>query len=88
MKAEGTGRAAQIAFRLNTGDIVTAGPDHRLRIEPHEDGPHPYLAVRGGMDALIARPVYYELAMRALDEGGDPPGVWSDGVFFALDPAA
>jgi hypothetical protein len=34
---------------------------------------------------LLARPVYYELAAIALDEGTEPPGLWSDGVFFPLD---
>lgn len=52
---------------------------------PH---PHPYLEVRAGLDALVARAVYYELAEWALAEGADPPGLWSDGAFFALEPAA
>ncbi|GAA3262483.1 hypothetical protein GCM10020258_26840 [Sphingomonas yabuuchiae] len=38
--------------------------------------------VRDGLEALIARPVYYELAERALASEGEAPGVWSDGVFF------
>jgi hypothetical protein len=37
---------------------------------------------------LVARPVYYELAELALAEGGAPAGLWSDGAFFALEPAA
>ena len=37
---------------------------------------------------VIVRPVYYELAQIALDEGGDPPGVWSGGAFFRLDAPA
>jgi hypothetical protein len=44
--------------------------------------------VRAGLDALIARPVYYELANLALAEGGEPPGLWSGGVFFPLDAEA
>ena len=50
LKAERDGDAATLAFRLNTGDLVTAGPDHPLRFAPGEDGPRPYLhcAVRGG----------------------------------------
>ena len=51
------------------------------------DGPHPYLEVRDGLDALVARPVYYELANLALAEGGDPPGLWSGGAFFAMEAA-
>ena len=87
MKLEGTGEAAEIAFRLNTGDLVPAGPDHPIRFEQRDDGPHPYLAVRAGLDALIARPVYYELAALALDNGSDPAGIWSRGAFFPIEPA-
>jgi uncharacterized protein len=83
MKSEGEGQGRTLAFRLNTGDLVVAGPDHRLRFE---EGPHPYLEVRGRLDALVARPVYYELAEIALSEGASPPGVWSGGAFFLLEP--
>jgi hypothetical protein len=86
LRAEGEGEAMSLAFRLNTGDVVIAGPDHPLRFEAGEGGPHPYLRVRGGLDALVARPVYYELAELAL-AGGDPPGLWSGGAFFAMDSA-
>lgn len=85
LKSEGEGKARNLAFRLNTGDLVVAGPEHRLRFE---DGPHPYLEVRAGLDALVARPVYYELAELALAEGRDPPGLSSNGAFFALEPGA
>jgi hypothetical protein len=85
LKSEGEGRDRSLAFRLNTGDMIVAGPDHPLRLRDGEDGPHPYVEVRRGLDALIARPVYYDLASLALAEGAEPPGLWSDGVFFALD---
>ena len=85
LKAEGQGEAASLAFRLNTGDLIIAGPDHPLRFEAGPEGPHPYLEVRGGLDALVARPVYYELAELAL-AAGDPPGLWSGGAFFPMEP--
>ena len=40
---------------LNTGDLVLAGPDHSLRFEERDSGPSPYLHVRGGLEALVAR---------------------------------
>lgn len=86
MKAEGEGRDTRLAFRLNTGDLVTASGDHPLRFEEREDGPRPYLHVRGGLEALIARPVYYDLAAMALASDDVPPGVWSGGAFFPLEP--
>ena len=85
VKSEGAGEARSLAFRLNTGDVVVAGSDNPIRLRQGEDGPHPYLEVRSGLDALVARPVYYELAEWALAEGNHPPGIWSDGAFFALD---
>lgn len=87
LKSEGEGRARRLAFRLNTDEPVVAGPGNPLRFEMRSDGPHPYLAVRKGLDALIARPVYYELANLALEEAASPLGLWSDGAFFALEPA-
>jgi hypothetical protein len=87
LKSEGEGRERRLAFRLNTGDMVVAGPDHPLRFEAAEDGPHPYLRVRGGLEALVARPVYYELAELALAEGMEPPGLWSNGAFFQMAAA-
>jgi len=87
LRAEGDGAEARLVFRLNTGDLVAAGPEHALRFEAAADGPRPYLHVRGGMEALIARPLYYELAERALAADG-ALGVWSDGAFFPMEPAA
>ncbi|MBN2971717.1 DUF1285 domain-containing protein [Roseomonas aeriglobus] len=77
----------RIAFQTNVGDLVIAGPDHPLRFDTKADGPHPYVRIRGGLDALIARPLYYDLANLALEGGDTPPGVWSDGAFFPLEPA-
>jgi hypothetical protein len=85
LKTEGDGAGRTLAFRLNTGDLVVAGPDHPLRFESGDGGPHPYLEVRRGLDALVARPVYYELANLALAEGAEPPGLWSGGMFFPMN---
>jgi uncharacterized protein len=87
VKSEGEGEARTLAFRTNTDDLVIAGPANPIRVVGREDGPHPYVMVRGGMEALIARPVYYELAELAVAEGTDPLGLWSGGAFFALDAA-
>jgi hypothetical protein len=84
LKSEGQGKGRSIGFRLNTGDMVVAGPAHPLRFASDGDGTHPYLLVRAGLEALVARPVYYELANLALDEGSDPPGLWSGGAFFTM----
>ncbi len=36
LKSEGEGEDRRLAFRLNTGDLVVAGPEHRLRFEARE----------------------------------------------------
>src|SRR3546814_10383524 len=46
LKSGGAGRERSLAFRLNTDEVLLAGPGHRLRFESQEDGPHPYLEVR------------------------------------------
>ena len=84
MTSEGTGQARTIAFELDSGDAIILGPDHPLTIIEDANGPSPRLAVRHGLEALITRPLYYELAEIALGEGGSTPGIWSNGAFFPL----
>ncbi len=86
MTQEGEGKQRRIAFELDSGDAVILGPQHPLHVLDEDNGPSPRLLVRHGLEALVARPLYYELAEIALAEGHDPPGVWSDGRFFALQP--
>ena len=88
LKSEGEGRERALAFRLNTGDLVAAGPDNALLLRETADGPHPYLHVRAGLEALVVRSVYYELMNMALDEGAEWIGLWSNGAFFPLDGGA
>jgi len=88
MESEGVGESRRIALSLNSGDALVVGRDHPLTIGEDEHGPQPRVLVRHGLEATLARPLYYELAEIALAEGHNPPGVWSDGCFFALVPAS
>ncbi|HKD46641.1 MAG TPA: DUF1285 domain-containing protein [Rhizomicrobium sp.] len=85
MTMEGKGEKMCLTFTTNVGDSVTAGPAHPLRFAPDEKtgAPIPYLHVRGGLEAKLARPVYYTLVESAVARGDDF-GVWSDGVFFVM----
>jgi hypothetical protein len=87
MHSEGEGRERRIAFKLDSGDALILGPEHPLQLVQTENGPSPRLIVRHGLEAELTRSVYYELAEIALAEWNDPPGIWSDGTFFPLEPA-
>lgn len=80
MLSEGSEQDRQIAFRLDSGDLVMLGDDHPLLAAET-----PRILVRHGLEAELSRPVYYELAELALSEGNEPPGIWSHGRFFSLE---
>ena len=93
LQVEGEGRQQQLIFRTNVDDIVRCGPDHPLRfeIETGSGGLKPYLLVRGRVEALVTRALYYDLVELAIRPGERPhgicaeqPGIWSGGQFFEL----
>ena len=79
-----------LRFVTNVGDVVEAGPDNPIRVNTGPSGePRPYLHVRGGLEALIARAVFYDLV--ELGEPRPAPGgarlaVASNGCWFDLGP--
>ena len=77
-----------LVFQTNVGDEVRAGPENALRVEtdPGSGEPRPYLHVRRGLEALVARPVFYELVEMA-DEVAGRLVVPSGGVEFDLGSA-
>jgi len=74
-----------LAFRLNTDDLVIAGPDHPLHAEGDPDTPAIYLDVRHGTKARLNRSTWAQLAEIALS-GSDDVTVKSEGVTFSLVP--
>jgi hypothetical protein len=81
-----------LTFRTNLDQMVAAGAEHPIRVDLEiETGePAPYLLVRGNLEALITRSVFYELAELAEERDGDTGPemvVWSNGVPFVLGPA-
>ena len=90
----GGGAEQVLSFRTNIDQVVTAGPDHPIRVEfdPANDEPTPYILVRNGdgefgIEARINRATYYELVALAVPErvgDRDMLGVWSRGQFFPL----
>lgn len=88
-EASGEGRDQRLAFTTNLDEIVAAGPAHPIRAGGTQDAPAPYVLVRPGLEARIARAVYYQLVELGREEPVDGRlafGVWSDGGFFPLAP--
>lgn len=82
-----------LRFTTNVGDEVDAGPDHPIRVEtdPLTGEPRPYVHVRAGLEALINRAVFYEVAEMATERDrrdGPTMGVTSQGAWFAVGPPA
>ncbi|MEM9495655.1 MAG: DUF1285 domain-containing protein [Pseudomonadota bacterium] len=93
MSAKGEGRAQELTFTTNVGEEVTVGADHALRFEINEETGEgkPYFEVRSGLEALVARAVFYDLVALGEThhlEGEDQFGVWSGGVFFPMTAQA
>jgi len=76
-----------IAFRLNTDDLVIAGPEHPIRASGDPETPALYVMVRRGVEARLNRSTYGQLIDHALQVGGEPLAVISGGASFALTPA-
>ncbi len=79
----GAGRDQTIVFTTNVGDIITAGPEHPLRVERRGDEPRPYVRVRGRLEARVLRAPFYELVEWAEPKEGRL-GVWSGGAWWEL----
>ena len=91
----GDGHQQALSFRTNIDQVVTAGPEHPIRIS-HDlmtCEPTPYIKLHAGaaphlaVEARINRAVYYELVALAVPEWVGSKralGVWSGGKFFSL----
>lgn len=73
-----------LAFRLNTDDLVIAGPEHPIRIAGEAEAPAAYVTVRHGAEARLNRSTWAQLAEIAL--AGDGRSVSSAGATFTLLP--
>ena len=91
MTASGRGEDQVLAFRTNLDDWVEAGADHPIRVahDMASGEPTPYIDIRMGLEARIARSVYYDLVNHCATTNGPEGeeaevGVWSNGRFFVL----
>lgn len=88
MTVAGEGEAQMLRLMTNIEAEITASQANPIRVVPGPDGaPRPYILVRPGLEALITRPVYYQLVdlgVIRIKGGCEELGVWSSGVFFPL----
>ena len=93
MNVSGEGAEQVLTFRTLTDDILEAGPDHALRfeIEKTNFGLKPYVHARGRLEALVARPIMYdivELGEHIEIDGVSMFAVRSGGVVYPIMPSA
>ncbi len=89
LDVEGDGTEQKLTFTTNVGDQTTASAANPIRVEtnPKSGEPAPYVHVRRGLEARIARAVFYQLADLAVPGEGAAAGllgVWSERVFFPI----
>lgn len=89
LQVAGEGAGQTLTFRTNLDDVVRCGPAALLRFEtePGSGGLKPYVHVRGRLEALVSRAIYYDLVELAVPRSEAEPdrlGVWSGGRWFEL----
>ncbi len=87
MESSGEGRQRRLAFATNLDDAVQVDADHPITVEGTPDNPRPYVEVRDGLRALIARSVFYRMVDEAETEPGGEVSIWSAGTRFVLGQA-
>ena len=84
MWVEQGGTGPVLALRTNVDDEVRVGADHPLRFEAGPSGGlKPYVLVRGGLWALLSRPLALELMELGATRDGEF-GIESGGAFFPI----
>ncbi len=79
----GSDREQVLTFRTNVDDVVVVDRAHPLmfRVEAATGGLKPYIRVRGRLEALVTRALYYDLVDLAV------PGSSVDGFRSAFEPS-
>ena len=93
MTVDNPGPDQVLIFRTNVDDKVSVDEAHPLRfaVEEGTGGLKPYVHVRGRLEALVARAVYYDLVALGETEMVEDTasfGVRSGGKFYPMAPVA
>lgn len=78
-------REGDLAFRINSDELIIAGPQHGLRAAGDAETPAIYLHVRRGCEARLNRSTWGQLVDIALEQG-DETSVSSAGETYSLIP--
>lgn len=90
ISTDGTASNQTVTLTTNMGDSVTIGKDHPMRFAEGAaagDVALPYVTVRGGLEARVARAVFPDLVAAGCVEkhhGDRWFGVWSSGCFWPM----
>ncbi|MBU6319302.1 MAG: DUF1285 domain-containing protein [Alphaproteobacteria bacterium] len=79
-----------IVVTTNVGDVVVVDDEHPLRVlhDPATGEPSTYVRIRGGLEARLARPPYYDLVSWSEPDGeGRDLVIRSCGRTFSLGPS-
>ena len=87
LDVKGRGKSQRLFFTTNIGDVIEAGAAHPIDISTDKITlePTPLIHVRGRLQALMSRPVFYELVALAKEQNNQL-GVYAANIFFPLGP--
>ena len=86
LQVSGSGEAQDIRLRTNLDTWVRIDRDHPIRFGLQEPtgGLKPYVLVRGRLEALVVRAVYFDLVELVVTGAGDAAGLWSGGIWWPV----
>jgi len=92
MSVSGERKEKIISFVTQVDDEVTVDEHHPLRFDREKGtgGLKPYVLVRGRLEALVNRAIFYDLVAQGVTETADGEawfGVWSSGRFWPMQRA-
>jgi hypothetical protein len=84
---ENSYRDQVIQLTTSIGDTVAIDAEHQLMLRETAGVEKPYIKIRDGLDAVINRAVFYEMADQSVIHDGQI-GIWSSGLFHRLSSQA
>lgn len=87
-EAEGKGPSQRVIVKTNFDEHVYVDGEHPIYMADYQGDTKPYVHIRSGLNATIARSVYYRLASDlVVQDARDRLVLWSCGVEFVLGRA-